>query len=36
MGWIELIGLMTKAVVIAVIGAGAFWLATYALQWLQL
>jgi hypothetical protein len=34
MGWIELFGLMTKAVVIAIIGAGAFWLAHYALRWL--
>jgi hypothetical protein len=31
MSWSELVGLLAKAVVIAVIGAGAFWLATYAL-----
>jgi hypothetical protein len=34
MGWGELIGLITKAFVIAAIGAGAFWLAHYALRWL--
>jgi hypothetical protein len=33
MGWSELVGLIVKAVAIAIIGAGAFWLATYALGW---
>jgi hypothetical protein len=33
MGWREIIGLLARAAVIAVVGAGAFSLATYALGW---
>jgi hypothetical protein len=32
MGWTELIGLLVKAIVLAAIGAGAFWLCAYALD----
>jgi hypothetical protein len=32
MGWGELIGVITKATVIAFMGAGAFWLDGYALS----
>jgi hypothetical protein len=33
MGWSEIVGMLARATVIAVIGEGAFWLATYALRW---